>query len=100
MYAIRSYYGDFSEDQTTLFETHIKELCGAYREAFAPFLSRCLIKLSGKTLHVDFADDFTPRITSYNVCYTKLLRVSLRGIENADTTRVIRQRRLDDHSVV
>jgi len=25
--------------------------------------------------------------------------VSLRGIENADTTRVIRQRRLDDHSV-
>ena len=55
-------YRDLNDDDAVKFENHIKELCGTYREAFAPFLSRCLVKLSGKTLHVDFADDFAPEL--------------------------------------
>ncbi len=57
-------YQDINRDNPVNFENHIKDLCGAYREAFTPFLSRCLVKLKEKTLHVDFADDFAPELFS------------------------------------
>ena len=57
-------YRDINETNTTQFETHIRELCLAYRSAFAPFLQRGLISLKDKTLHVDFADELAPELFS------------------------------------
>ena len=56
MYAIRSYYADFNQD----FTAAIEQLAG-------DDAVKGVIVTSGKN-----------RITSYNVCYTKLLRINLR----------------------
>ena len=55
-------YKDLNENDAAQFDAHIRELCLAYRPAFAPFIQRCLIQLKGKTLHVDFADDLAPEL--------------------------------------
>ncbi len=57
-------YRDLEEMDSAIFAGHIKELCCAYRQACAPFLSRALIRLEGKRLHIDFADEFGPELFS------------------------------------
>ena len=57
-------YRNLNENDAAQFDAHIRELCLAYRPAFAPFMQRCLIQLKGKTLHVDFADDLAPELFS------------------------------------
>ena len=94
MYAIRSYY---DHDVTTRFLESYPPYCGKYHanEKLIELAKKACDKnninyfvgriVSGEQFISDTAvkgkiiDDFTPhavRITSYNVCYTKLLRLS------------------------
>lgn len=50
-------YKDIENEDKTLFAEHIRSLCCYVKEAAAPFLERCLIRLEGNTVHLDFADD-------------------------------------------
>lgn len=50
------------EEAGERFIAHIRELCCARKEAAAPFLERCEIRLDGRTLHVDFADELGPEV--------------------------------------
>ena len=77
MYAIRSYYGSGAASYA---------LTAVSRDTAAPALSfetpRAVDTVNGTVLLSGYAEDASPivgveysRITSYNVCYTKLLRV-------------------------
>ncbi len=55
-------YEDLNEEDPARIEAHVRELCTAYREAFKPFLDRCLISFKNGALHADFADDFAPEL--------------------------------------
>ena len=74
MYAIRSYYGDFlksiyiSLDEIHLLVSLIK--CISYGSEFDN-------NKDDLFLEAKIVSDADNRITSYNVCYTKLLRKSL-----------------------
>ncbi len=50
-------YKDIKTADETVLAEHIRSLCCFVKEAAAPFLERCLIRVEGKTVHLDFADD-------------------------------------------
>ncbi|MFA5676243.1 MAG: PolC-type DNA polymerase III [Christensenellales bacterium] len=56
-------YKDINEDGA-LFAEHIRSLCCYVKEAAAPFLERCLIRVEGHTVHIDFADDIGAEVFS------------------------------------
>ena len=67
MYAIRSYYGDILVSSEIKDGCYLKKYNGKFRE-----IDTVLVKGKNEPTTIFSLED--TRITSYNVCYTKLLR--------------------------
>ena len=73
MYAIRSYYGMIRYNAKGEFNVPY----GRYANLNTTLVTKAHNKLLTNTeiFNLDYSEIFKIRITSYNVCYTKLLRV-------------------------
>ena len=72
MYAIRSYYG--SENIITVYVDHSRFADSRWYTGSGIYRNVKLVTVN--KLHIPVWGTFITRITSYNVCYTKLLRIS------------------------
>lgn len=50
-------YKNFEQVDKSIIAEHIRSLCFYFKEAAGPFLDRCLIRIEGKAVRIDFADD-------------------------------------------
>ena len=55
-------YRDIDQIKAEDFAAHVREVCVAVKEAAVPILQRCVIRLEGKTVHIDFADELAPEM--------------------------------------
>ena len=75
MYAIRSYYAidDMLSKIAGIYEQQVDDAVDGLSSLIEPIIMAVLgVVVGGLVVAM-----YLPRITSYNVCYTKLLRISL-----------------------
>ena len=85
MYAIRSYYGSSSSRLATPLSTSIgPRFTPKFRRAFEHERTDALLGKANRSCEAadTAAGDQDGRITSYNVCYTKLLRLELEDLSD------------------